>query len=281
MYCLTNNGTFGLSPTVWGFMDRNPNHLPERPNPSTALPPELVGEILNHLHHDKKALQNCSLVAKSWTYLSQEGLFTSVDLTPEVYQAWRENPSPKRVELLQHVRALACYDLHSVRACDCFASLHRLQHLALNGSVGIHTIIRYLAPIFRNTLSSLSLRCVWITWGTFVMLVDYFPSLRHLHLSKSILVGDNQDSPPLSRPLRGKLEITSFPPTSMDSIVRGLSKLKLECSVLKITRNLDRPPSRVQPIVSACRKTLTCLTLTADVCKLQSYLHRTDVTRVD
>ena len=67
----------------------------------------------------------------------------------------------------------------------------------------------------------------------------------------------------------------------MDIMVCGLSKLELEYSELEITHILDRPPSRVEPIISACSKTLTRLTLMVDVCKQQCYLHRTDTTKVD
>lgn len=231
-----------------------------------ALPPEMVDEILDNLQDEKRALCNCSLVAKSWTYPSQKRLFTSVDLTLEIYQTWRENVSPTKAELLEHVRILSCrrfYFLGPALCGDYFGSLRHLQRLVLYQTGNIEPNITASFPVFQNTLSSLSLSFVFLAWSTFIELVDYFPNLKELRFNESSfhLGGDPLVSPPLSRPARGKLYLSSLTWGSMGALSRGLPAQDLAYSELEIISIFDRHPSRIQPVISACEKTLTHLKL--------------------
>lgn len=51
------------------------------------FPPELVDAIIDHLHDDKQALQQCSLVAKSWEPSSTLHLFSTLSWPP-CYHRW-------------------------------------------------------------------------------------------------------------------------------------------------------------------------------------------------
>ena len=142
-----------------------------------TLPFELVDEIITHLQHDKRALQNCSLVAKSWTYPSQKLLFASIVLTPEIYKKRQENGPPSSA-VLQHVRTLTChrFSLFGVLQGDFLKSLHRLQDLALYGRVHIDPIAPNQFLAFQDTLSSLTLYRVSLTRSTFICLIAISPT---------------------------------------------------------------------------------------------------------
>jgi hypothetical protein len=228
-----------------------------------VLPPELVTKILTHLQDDKPALQNCSLVVKSWVYSSQKLLYTNAHLTPESYRIWRENVSPTGEELLQHVRTLNCRDFDSLQPShgDYFGSLHHLERLFLHQLTIIGPNITNLLTAFQTTLSSLSLGDVSLTWGTFINIVDYFPNLTYLFLDRTSFVGDLRPVPPLSRPPHGKLRLFLLPPDATSMLSIGLPASEPRYDELEILDVLDYPPSRVRPIISACGKTLTRLAL--------------------
>ena len=62
-------------------------HPPSPANSGSGwLPCELVDEIVTHLRCDERALRNCSLVARSWTYPSQKLLYARIYITPETYK---------------------------------------------------------------------------------------------------------------------------------------------------------------------------------------------------
>ena len=142
------------------------------------LPLELLDDILIHLQLDNQALQNCSLVARSWTYPSQKLLYTRVIITPSRYQTWQEIASPTSANLLRHVQILMCREFQSLHDLhdDYLKSFHHLQYLSLDHHVDLDTTS--LFPAFQNTLSSLSLSHVSLTLDAFIKLLSYFPKLR-------------------------------------------------------------------------------------------------------
>ena len=232
-----------------------------------ALPSELVDEILIYLQHDKQALWNCSLVEKSWTFLSQKRLFVSINLTPDIYKTWQEIASPTSAEVLQHVRTLTCLRFHSfgVLHGDYFKSLHRLQHLTLRDIARIESKTPNLFLAFQHTLSSLFLDHVSLTRSVFIGLVDCFPNLRELHFSKSSFKMDHFLVPPFSKPPRGKLCLSSLSATDFGALSRGIAGLDLEYDKLEILNIFDT--CHVQHIVSACKKNLTHLKVDLHDCE--------------
>ena len=74
------------------------------------LPPELLDKIISHVHpNDKKLLQNCSLVAKSWVYPSQKRIFKAVDVWGDTHlKLWLDAISPTNVRVLEHIRSIQC-----------------------------------------------------------------------------------------------------------------------------------------------------------------------------
>ena len=234
-----------------------------------TLPPELVDEILVYLQHDKRALRNCSLVAQSWTYLSQKRLFISINLTPEIHKARQEFASPTSAEVLQHVRTLTCLRIRSfgVLHSDYFRSLHRLQNLALRDIPRIESNTPNLFIAFQDTLSSLVLYHVYLTWSTFVALVDYFPNLRELDFSESTFEPDQFPVSPPSRPPRGKLRLSTLLASDFGTLCQGIAGLEPEYDQLEIIDIFEQTHSNVQRIIWACKKTLTYLRVDVYHCK--------------
>ena len=245
-----------------------------------ALPPELIDEILTYLRDDKPALLNCSLIAKSWVYPSQKLLYTDVRLTPKTYRIWQENSSPTSAELLQHVRTLSWHHFLQLSHRDYFGSLHRLERLAFRDFVRVESNITNIFSAFHTTLSSLSLSHVSLTWVAFIKVVDYFPNLRDLHLDQSLFVGDPRAVPPLSRPPQGKLHLSLLSPDVTSMLSNGLPASELRYDELEIIDVLDYTPSRIQPIVSACGKTLTRLALNLFSCKFQYHMPFSDTINI-
>ena len=236
------------------------------------LPPELVDEILAHLQQDNQALQNCSLVAKSWTYPSQKLLYTRVNVTPSNYGTWQEIASPTSANLLRHVHSLTCgqfqsfHDIHE----DYLKSFHRLQRLSLHKSGNIESNIVDLFSAFRSTLSSLSLSDLPLTLDAFTNLLGYFPNLRDLRLTDLTFGAEHRTTLPPSTPLRGALSLFMCSTTNnTDLLLRGLCEFKLEYDELEIFAVYGNP-SHVRSLISACEKTLTHLILGPHDCKLHT-----------
>ena len=228
-----------------------------------TLPPELIDEILTDLRDDKPTLRNCSLIAKSWEYPSRKLLFTNAHLTPETYRIWRENVSAAGTELLRYVRTLNCHNFHSIQPShgDFFGSLHRLERLAFRDFVHIESNITNLFSAFQTTLSSLFLNHLFLTWAAFINVVDYFPNLRDLHVTRFSFVGDVRSVPPLSRPPRGKLRLSSLSRENISVLSNGLSASELRYDELEIVNMGSQTPSRTRSIISACGGTLKRLVL--------------------
>jgi len=277
------------------------------------LPYELFDEILSYIPlDDKRSLQNCSLVAKSWVNPSRRRLFEMVHIRAKTLLAWQTNITPpddwdlhyvqlafqlwldsippansglseyiqwllrlwgadaphrghvsdrlpqflrsllrqlrdvippvddgllhhvrsllqslqdtiapEDVELLHHVRSLsysaAPRDWGDVRPeyfigvlRDSYPSLHQLQHLSLS-SISLSTSTPQevgMFSAFQHTLSRLSLTSCDFVINTLVSLIDYFPNLNHLDLTRPLPLVDVKPVRPLSRPLLGQLHIS-------------------------------------------------------------------------
>ena len=234
------------------------------------LPPELVDEILIHLQHDKQALQNCSLVAKSWTYSSQKHLFTDISITTSTYRKWREIASPTSAELLQHAHSLICYQSQSLHDFheDYFKSFHRLQFLSLERIRDIDLDAVHFFLAFQNSLSSLSIFRVSLALDALIKLLGYFPNLRKLYLNELTFCAEHRTTPPPSISPLGMLSLSTFSVKNADILLRRLCELELEYDELYIYE-VHGNISHIHSVVSACAKTLTHLKLGPYDCKLQ------------
>ena len=267
------------TPKHLGVINRPPHHRPHRHRRAEVrmtLPPELIDEILTDLRDDKPTLRNCSLIAKSWVYPSQKLLYAHVHLTPETHRIWQENSSPTSAELLQHVRTLKCHNFHSLEPShgDYFGSLHCLERLAFCELVPVEPNITNLFSAFQTTLLSLSLSHVFLTWAAFTTVVDYFPNLRDLHVTRFSFVGDVRSVPPLSRPPRGKLRLSSLSRENISVLSNGLSASELRYDELEIVNMGSQTPSRTRSIISACGGTLKRLVLALRGRKFQCHTPR-------
>jgi len=188
-----------------------------------SLPPELIDEIIHHLPLDEpQALQNCSLVAKSWVHCSQKRLFQTVNISKSTRSSWKDRISPVNLELLHHVRSLTFtidptawlrfpgYRIDSLG--DYLPSFHNLESLVLS-SMDLQSDISQQVgnfAAFRLTLSSLSLSGCYLSPSVLVIIVNCFPNLIDLQLRAPMRAEDHEPVPPLSRPLRGRLSVLAF-----------------------------------------------------------------------
>ena len=223
------------------------------------LPPELVDDILTHLRHDNQTLQNCSLIAKSWTYSSQKLLYADIRITPSTYRTWQEIASPTSAELLQHTHSLTCrrfdslYDLHE----DYLKSFHRLQELNLDQVYNIELDAVKFFPAFQNTLLSLSLSQVSLTLDALIELLGYFPNLREFRLNgPTTFCAEHRKTPLPSIPPRGTLSLSCISPESTNILLQGLCELEPEYDELRVVEVFNRSNSRIRSIISTCEKTL-------------------------
>ena len=236
-----------------------------------SFPQELVDEILSHLPvHDKQnhSLRNCSLVAKSWIDPSRRRLFETVLIGERNRRSWLDKISPSNIELLRHVRSLCLvgsdpWGRDSPKYTDIedlyvyfpsFCQLHTIELTETHIPPNIPERIEMFFPC-QHVLSSLILATVFLPWRSFIALIDYFPNLRDLELSSLSFEDDNINSPPLSRPLRGKLHFYLFKEESLIALSNWLAGLEVEYEELVVGVGYVSG-TYSQRIVAACQKTL-------------------------
>jgi len=155
-----------------------------------CLPQELIDEIFSYLPvppNEPQTFRNSSLVAKS------------------------DSISPSNLELLHHVRSLT-YTLGIDSLGDYLPSFRNLESLVLSSMdlpSGVSQQVDNFSA-FRHALSSLSLWSCYVSPGALITLVNYFPNLINLQLHAPMYRMDYKPSPPLSRPLRGRLSVQKF-----------------------------------------------------------------------
>lgn len=137
-------------PTIVGLRDRTggdydyktPEHWKdfsaETTMPSPDLPAEILDCIIDFLHHEPRALQNCCLVAKSWIPPSRRHIFAisrvSIARSPKSWQAMFPDPftSPThhaRTLVLPHPWLIKTEDMEEGGWLLSFSSVVRLEIL--------------------------------------------------------------------------------------------------------------------------------------------------------
>jgi len=249
-----------------------------------SLPHELLDEIFGYIPLDDwKSLRAFSLVAKSWVSPARRRLFSSVVITEENFLSWKDRISPTDTILLEHVRSLRYFAAIRSPCCVPFPitdffiylpSFHHLQHLSLCSMRIKSEISEQLGAFssFRHTLQSLTFHAATLTWFAFIKIVDYFPNVRDLVVSRPLWEIHDRQAIPLSRPLRGKLSIDLPKCRGLPAFSGRLSGLKVECDELVIIGgfNPGPPTSHYQHVVDTCGKSLKRLRLSSSACTLQS-----------
>ena len=237
------------------------------------LPHELIDEIISHIpRYDKKSLQNCSLVAKSWMHPSRRRLFEKVMIPGEAYlKLLQDAISPTEVGVFQHVRSLTCniHDEHHLPQgfddflrdySPSFCQLERLSIFTL-GSLALFTQI-WTTSAFQHTLSYLRLENCSAAASALVTLVSYFPNLAHLDLVRLSHEADDQPVLPFSRPLR-KLSLTEFSNNSM-GLLDQLMGLRPQCDEVTVRIDLVSSPSLAQRVIDGTEASIKRLNLASN-----------------
>ena len=193
------------------------------------LPLDLVDEIIMHLPPgDMDSLQNCSLVAKSWTYYCQKRLFEIMDLNQRSLPLWLDNISPTNDTLLGHVRQLSC-------------------HYPWGEIEPVHCRLRDYFPSFCNL--TIFMRGCTVTKSGFI--TNHFPNLTFLDLGDLGYSRKYEPTPPLSRHHFKKLFVDVWCFGSL-IFIEELSKLAMRFDKIASTRELFLTPNgRNFPYVSS------------------------------
>jgi hypothetical protein len=247
------------------------------------LPQELLDGIFSHLPSDGgKTLRACALVARTWVYPAQRLLFSSIRFNTDTYQSWEKAISPANTELLTHIRSLHYFTRnphprhriipHVNALAGYLPSFRQLQILTLSGMRVNPDCSQGIFSAFQHTLSSLSLREVSLPWVVFAALVDYFPSLRNLEVRDPNYDEDDRQSTTLSKPLYGKLFISTFTDEALATFSDKLPGLPVAYDELTIGwSSIARPvPRYYQQIIDTCAKSLKRLNLHPSACFIQS-----------
>ena len=245
------------------------------------LPRELLDEIFSYLpSYDSRPLRACSLVARSWVSPARRRLFSSVTFTKKNRRSWKDRIPPSNTELLNHVRSLRFFTHWDIKnqdrlpindIFDYLPSFHRLKHLTLyNMRIWSDVSERLDVPsAFRHTLSSLVFDDVVLTWFAFITIVDYLPGIADLVVVRPTWEIDHRHTPPLSRPLPGRLSVNVY--RDFQTFPDKLSELEVEYDELLIHGSCDPIPAtpHYQRIIDSCRKSLRRLRLSPRACTLQ------------
>jgi hypothetical protein len=188
-------------------------------------------------------------------------------------QLWVDNISPSNIELLQHVRSFNFRDFVLDRQSSTyndiedlyvyFPSFHKLHSISLSNariSSDIPERMEMFSPC-QQVLSSLTLFYVSLSWRSFIVLIDYFPNLRHLELSCLSFEDEDTRPPSLSRPLRGRLSFYWFKEAIVKAFSNWLSTVPgVEYDELVVGVGYGSAPY-FQQIIIACGKSLKRLEL--------------------
>ena len=214
------------------------------------FPPELVEEIIGHIPRiDKKTLQNCSLVSKSWAYSGQKRLFEIVHLNEWNLPSWLDNISPTNTTLLGHVRQLFCdYSGREVEAVhhdlrDYLLSFCKLETFSLHRAhIASHHHPTEFFSVFHHTLSTL---CLWnctVTKNGFAPLISCFPNLTFLFLHYLNHSNEDEPTPPLSRSHLKTLSVDVWPENGL-VLLNELSGLGMRFDEVSIDTKLLLHPA--------------------------------------
>ena len=184
---------------------------------------------------------------------------------------WLDNISPSNTKLLCHVRSF-CFSGFDIWDRDLdplskftdiedlyvyfpsFCQLRTIDLCNIYISSDLPEQIEMFSPC-QQVLSSLILVTISLPWCSFIALIDYFPNLRKLELRNLSFEDDNINPPPLSRPLRGKLNFDICEEEYLIPFSNWFTGLEVEYEELVIDVGY-MSGTYSQRIAATCRKTL-------------------------
>ena len=226
------------------------------------LPEELLDEIFSYLPTgNRRSLESCSLVSKSWLDPSRRLLFAQISVGFSNYQSWLKNIQPTNTALLRHTRSLVYFISHRNSHSDpsrrfnplrnylpSFCQLQALTFRNTDIQLDIHRNIG-LFSAFQHTLSSLCFDSVVITWSVFVALVGYFPHLRNLEVRHSLVHLDDQPVLQVPHTLRGRLLVKLL---DKGTFIDRFTQLKQEYEELVLPGKFE--PRLINPIEGSLQR---------------------------
>ena len=236
---------------------------------SLFLPPEILDNIVDHLHNEPTTLRACCLVSKSWIPRTRIHLFNRVELRssgPTLNSWMKAFPDPSNSPA-HYTRDLDLSRPEVVAVAISYAhpwvhAFNHIVHLRV-ATVGVESDrhvsfarLRGLSP----TLKSLSLFYSFVPLSELFDLVFSFPLLEDLSLCSVKLytqeIAEEWNAPPISPKFTGSLVLSGhnrYITRKLVDLPGGLrfSKIEVSCAV--------RDCHLAKELVSACSDTLESL----------------------
>lgn len=236
--------------------------------PKPKLPPEIVDFIIDFLHNDQKALEQCCLASKPWVPRTRKYLFNSVSFRhPRQIDSWKENFSDPRNSPAIYTRYLCFRRAEWVTRADVswIRSFDKVERLDLRSSWTVDEPSRpggSFSPFHDFSLTVKSLSVSWSDlplWEVFD-LISSFPLLEDLDVAGLGQINDGDGAISRFPVLTGTLVLE---PTTAD-FVRRLLELPTGLLLRKIVwrEGLENEFEGVRDLVERCSETLECVDLT-------------------
>ena len=238
------------------------------------LPPEILDYIVDNLHDEPEALQNCSLVTKSWVPRTRKHLFADITFSsPKRLESWKRTFPDPSSSPAYHTHTLSVQCLQVVTMADAeeggwIRAFSRVVRLEVDNSVeNLDDLELTLAPfhVFSPTLRSLCVVSIILPLSQILGLIHSLPLLEDLTLDTRSILNDDDPvvggpptaiPPPSSPPFTGTLYLDLL--ISMEPAARRLldlpNGLRFRHITLSWLRGDDLP--WINALVVECSDTL-------------------------
>ena len=164
------------------------------------LPPELITQIISHLHHDNRALAACSTVCRAWTYTARCYLFASPRALMQ--QDIDDLLCSKSVAIpfVRQLRLLGPLSWNGIipRVVRAGFKFEMITSLSLTAFYSTYAVARSMFISHFAAIARLALHaCTFQDLPDFVHFISSFPRLESLVVTNiQIAVGPGPPAPP-------------------------------------------------------------------------------------
>ena len=261
--------------------------IPPSPSSPRPMPPhipqEILDEIIDTIAGDplaytspirRRVLQECTLVAKSWTRRSQKYLFTHVSLTPENLESWCRVNALNPNSLNHHVRILELkqndepstrkFEPDTMEIARPYLNFPQLEMLGLSqwDNLATFSIPQTFGHYSTQSLRSLNIIDSISNGDVLLELAALFPFVDEFVIDCAYTT-DERITKTFTFP--NSIQWRSLRMVAADASITGvldvIASLPLNCQVLDISYELLEDPYPIMRLIQACSTTLKSLRL--------------------